>query len=78
MATNQHVTTEEQLEVVFSAVCAAAIATQWHSKHMSSATNQHSAIEEMLEMVFSMPFVPRGYNVGKFRAQFSCGICARW
>jgi hypothetical protein len=35
---NQHVTTEELLEVVFSVICATAVATQWHSKHDPAAT----------------------------------------
>jgi hypothetical protein len=33
MATNQHTTTEEMLEAVFSVVCAMAVAMQWCGKH---------------------------------------------
>jgi hypothetical protein len=32
---NQHATMEELLEVVFSVVCAAAVAMQWRGKHVS-------------------------------------------
>jgi hypothetical protein len=38
MATNQHATTEELLEAVFSVVRSAAVATQRRSKHVFSAT----------------------------------------
>jgi hypothetical protein len=37
-ATNQHVTTEERLEAVFSVVGAAVIAKQRDGKHVSVAT----------------------------------------
>jgi hypothetical protein len=36
MATNQHATAEEMLEVVFSVVGAATVATQWRGKHAST------------------------------------------
>jgi hypothetical protein len=38
LATNEHATTEELLEVAFSVVCTAAVATQWHGKNDSAAT----------------------------------------
>jgi hypothetical protein len=34
---NQYATTEELLEAVFSVVCAMAVDTQWHHKHISAA-----------------------------------------
>jgi alkylhydroperoxidase/carboxymuconolactone decarboxylase family protein YurZ len=62
MAINQHTTTEELLEVVFSVVCAMAVATQQHIKHTSAATNPDVTMEELFEAVFSVWSVPRGYQ----------------
>jgi hypothetical protein len=61
MATNQHATTEELLEEMFSLVCAGTIARQQHGKHISAAVNQHPTIEELLETVFSAWSMPKGY-----------------
>jgi hypothetical protein len=47
MATNQHATTEELLEEVFSVESAEAIAMQRRRKHVSVATNQDTTIEEL-------------------------------
>jgi hypothetical protein len=49
---NQHATTEEPPEAVFSVVRDTAVAIQRRSKHVSAAMNQHSTIEELLENVF--------------------------
>jgi hypothetical protein len=40
MAMNQHATTEELLEAVFSVVRAATIGMQWHGKHASTTTEE--------------------------------------
>jgi hypothetical protein len=45
MATNQHATTEEWLEAVFSVIRAMAIAMQWLGKHISVATNPDTTME---------------------------------
>jgi hypothetical protein len=66
-AKNQHATTEELLEVVFSVVYTAAVAMQRHGKPVNAAMN-HSAIGELLEIVFSVQSVPRDYQWDKFRA----------
>jgi hypothetical protein len=50
MATNQHTTTEELLEVVFSVVCTVTIAIQQQGKHASTT------IEELFS-TWSMPVV---------------------
>jgi hypothetical protein len=38
MATNQHATSEELLEAVFSVVRSVTAAMQWHDKHIPAAT----------------------------------------
>jgi hypothetical protein len=40
MATNEHATTEELLEAVFSVAYTAAIATQWCDEKISAATTE--------------------------------------
>jgi hypothetical protein len=65
---NQHATTDESFEAVFSVVRAMDIATQWCAKHVSAPMNRHATTEELLEMVFSTQSVPRGYLWDKFRA----------
>jgi hypothetical protein len=44
---NQHATTEEFLEALFSAVRAANFATQRSGKHISAATNPDTTIEDL-------------------------------
>jgi alkylhydroperoxidase/carboxymuconolactone decarboxylase family protein YurZ len=62
MATNQHATTEELLEAVFSVVCATAIAIQHRGKHISAAMNPDRTMEELLEAVSSARSMRRGYT----------------
>jgi hypothetical protein len=59
---NQHATTEELFEAVFSVVCTAAAVMQQCGKHVSAAMNQHSTIKELLAAVFSTWSMPRGYQ----------------
>jgi hypothetical protein len=40
MATIQHATMEELLEVVFSVVCAMIVTTEWHGKHASTTIEE--------------------------------------
>jgi hypothetical protein len=54
MAMKKHRTTVELLEVVFSVVCAVAVAMQQHSNHVSAATNQDATMAELSEAVFSV------------------------
>jgi hypothetical protein len=56
-ATNQHATTEELLEAVFSVVHAATVATQQRGKHASTTEER-----------FPTWSVPKGYEWDTFRA----------
>jgi alkylhydroperoxidase/carboxymuconolactone decarboxylase family protein YurZ len=60
MGTNQHATTEELLEAVFSVVCVAAIAIHHHGKHVSAAMNPDGTMEELLDALFSARSVRKG------------------